>query len=93
MDACGAETNAGGTVGQKVNPPTRAKPCAVPCGYNRTDSASRSLAWSSRCQLIGESSCFSVANSCCANLLALRPETRIFKPVRQKLGFPRFAAR
>lgn len=35
----------------------------------------------------------SAANSCCANLLAFRPDTRIFKPVRQKPGFPKFASR
>jgi hypothetical protein len=35
----------------------------------------------------------SAANSCCANLLAFRPDTRIFRLVRQKPGWPKFASR
>ena len=45
-----------------------------------------------RGQLVSNSASLSAANSCCAKRLAFRPDTRIFKPVRQKLGFQRFAA-
>ena len=46
-----------------------------------------------RRQWVGKLASLSAANSCCARRLAFRPDTRIFKPVRQKLGFPKFASR
>jgi len=56
-----------------------------PCRCPSDGDAASSIGW--------ELASLWAANSRCANLFAFRPDTRISKPVRQKLGFPKFASR
>jgi hypothetical protein len=56
-----------------------------PRGWPSDGDAASSIVW--------ELASLSAAKSRCANLFAFRPDTRILKPVRQKLGFPKFASR
>jgi len=60
--------------------------------FGSTPAACRPTAMPRR-QWVGNLASSSAANSCRAKLLAFRPDTRIFRVVRQKLGFPKFAFR